>query len=393
MTAHAQAPAAHHAPAEPAGKHTLFVVFAVVFVAIAAIAVAVLYVHHHRRVEAERAALSREVALGPKVRVTQVGTTKEPRTLSLPGDVHGFDQTTLYAKLSGYIEDIRVDRGDHVAKGQLLATIWSPETQDDVVAAEHNAAIAKITATRYDGLAPAGVVSRQEQDNAEAQQHVTQAELGRARSLQRYTRIRAPFSGIVTARYVDPGALVPAATGSTQSSLPIVDLASIDELRIFVYLGQDAAPFVHPGDGAEIWQDELPDRRIPAKVTHVAGALDPRTRTMQVELDLDNRPWGMLPGTFAHVEIHVAEAKTPLLPADALVIRDGKTMVAEVQGDRVHYVEVDLGYNDGRSVRVLRGLAGGETIGLGVPIEVADGDVVQVVSQPPQAGQEASPGK
>ena len=100
----------------------------------------------------------------------------------------------------------------------------------------------------------------------------------------RYTRVRAPFDGIVTARYVDPGALVPAATGSTQALLPIVDLASVDTLRVFVYVGQDAAPFIHPGDGADVWQDELPDRHIPAKVAHVAGALDPRTRTMQVEL-------------------------------------------------------------------------------------------------------------
>jgi membrane fusion protein (multidrug efflux system) len=385
MTAHAQAPSAHGAPAAPPGKHTLFVVVGIVFVALAAIAVTALSLHRRHRVAAERGALEEEVAHGPKVRVIRIETTKEARVLSLPGDVHGFDQATLYAKLSGYIEEIHVDRGDRVTKGELLATIGSPETQDDVVAAEHNASIAKITASRYEGLAPAGIVSRQDRDTAEAQQHVTQAELGRARSLMRYTRVRAPFDGIVTARYVDPGALVPAATGSTQALLPIVDLASVDTLRVFVYVGQDGAPFIHPGDGAEVWQDELPERRIPAKVTHVAGALDPRTRTMQVELDVDNRPWGMLPGTFAHVEIHVAEAKTALLPADALVIRDGKTMAAEVEGGRVRYVPIDLGYNDGRNIRVLHGLSGGETVGLGVPIEVADGDVVQVVSQPPEA--------
>jgi RND family efflux transporter MFP subunit len=383
MTAHAQAPA-HRAPAEPSGKHTLFVVVGVVFVVAAAIVVAVLHLRRRHEVSAERAALQQEIARGPRVRVAQVGTTKEPRTLTLPGDVHGFDQTTLYAKLSGYIDEIRVDRGDHVTKGQLLATIFSPETQDDVLTAQHNASIAKITAGRYAGLAPSGIVSSQDRDNAEAQEHVTQSELGRARSLMRYTRIRAPFAGIVTARYVDPGALVPAATGSTQTSLPIVDLASVDTLRIFVYVGQDAAPFVHPGDGANVWQDELPDRHIPAKVTHVAGALDPHTRTMQVELDLDNRAFGMLPGTFAHVEIHVPEARTPLLPADALVIRDGKTMVAEVKDGHVHYVPIDLGYNDGRDIRVLSGLTGGETVGLGVPVEVADGDVVQVASQPAQ---------
>ena len=190
--------------------------------------------------------------------------------------------------------------------------------------------------------------------------------------------MRAPFAGIVTARYVDPGALVPAATASTQASLPIVDVASLDTLRIFVYVGQDVAPFVHPGDAADVWQDELPDRRIPAKVTYAAGALDPRTRTMQVEVDLDNRGIGMLPGTFAHVGLHVVEPRSPLISSDALVIRDGKTMVAEIQDGKVHYAEIDLGYNDGSNVRVLRGLTGGETVGIDVPVEAAEGSAVQI---------------
>jgi multidrug efflux pump subunit AcrA (membrane-fusion protein) len=183
----------------------------------------------------------------------------------------------------------------------------------------------------------------------------------------------------VTARYVDPGALVPAATESTQASLPIVDVASVDTLRIFVYLGQDVAPFVHAGDAVDVWQDELPDRRIPAKVTYTAGALDPRTRTMQVEVDLDNRDVGMLPGTFARVGVHVTEPKSPLISSEALVIRDGKTMVAEVHDGKAHYAEIGLGYNDGRDVRVLRGLSGGETIGVDVPVEVNEGAAVQVI--------------
>ncbi len=377
MTAHAQAAPAGHAPSPQTGHHAVLVTAGVLLVVLAAITVTVLYLHRRHATASDRAALEAEAARGPNVRVTQIKTTTEPRTVSLPGDVHGYDQTTLYAKLSGYIKEMRVDRGDHVAEGQLLATISSPETEDDVHAAENNAAIAKITASRYDGLAPAGVISRQDRDNAEAQQHIMQAELGRARSLMRYTLVRAPFAGIVTARYVDPGALVPAATGSTQTSLPIVDLASVDTLRVFVYVGQDIAPFVHPGDEAQVWQDELPDRRIPAKIAHTAGALDPRTRTMQIELDLDNRPWGILPGTFAHVEIRVPAVKTPLLPTEALVIRDGKTMVGDIRDGRVHYVEVALGYNDGRNVRVLRGLAEGDTVGLGLPVELNDGDVVQ----------------
>jgi multidrug efflux pump subunit AcrA (membrane-fusion protein) len=175
---------------------------------------------------------------------------------------------------------------------------------------------------------------------------------------------------------------VPAATGTTQSALPIVDVVRIDTVRVFVYVGQDVAPFVSTGDPATIWQDELPTRRIPAAVKFVSGALDPRTRTMQVEIDLDNRPWHVLPGTFVHVELHVTQdPPSPFVPDEAILIRDGRTAVGRIDGDRVHFVPVDVGYNDGRRVRVLRGLSGGETVAVDLPVEVRESDVVQPVTQ------------
>jgi RND family efflux transporter MFP subunit len=226
-------------------------------------------------------------------------------------------------------------------------------------------------------------VSLQDRDNAVAAKRIAEASLARAAAVHDYTTIRAPYDGVVTARYVDPGALVPAATGATTGALPIVDVADVDHLRVFSYLGQDVAPFVHKGDEATVWQDELPTRRIAAKVTFTTGALDPRTRTMQVEVDLDNRELGVLPGTFAHVDFRVGEAPSPLIPDEAIVIRNGQTMVATIADGRAHYVPVDLGYNDGRNVRVLRGLQGGETVGLDVPVEVQEGGRVQPVE--PQA--------
>jgi membrane fusion protein, multidrug efflux system len=189
---------------------------------------------------------------------------------------------------------------------------------------------------------------------------------------------------VVTMRYVDPGALVPAATGGTQSALPVVDLADTDTLRVFIHVGQDVAPFVRVGDAVTIWQDEMPTKRIPAAVTYAAGALDPRNRTMQVEIDLDNRSWAMLPGTFAHVELKLASPPSPLLPDEAIVIRDGKTMTCVVKDGHAHYVPVDLGYNDGRQVAVLGGLVGGETVGVDVPVEVEEGETVQPVPRPAQ---------
>ncbi len=388
MTTHIEA-SPHSGPGREASEHgadgnrprryPVFVASGIVLVGLVVVAVVLLRVHRAHVERRERAALESEAARGPRVRVTKVATTEGDRVVTLPGDVHGYNQTTLYAKVSGYVKDISVNRGDHVAAEQVLATIWSPETEEDVRTARNSAALAGITAKRIESLTPVGVTSEQDRDNAVTQRQISQSSLGRAQALLQYTVVRSPFAGVVTARYVDPGALVPAATESTQASLPIVDVASVETLRIFVYVGQDVAAFVHPGDAVDVWQDELPDRRIPAKVTYTAGALDPRTRTMQVEVDLDNRDIGMLPGTFARVGVHVTEPKSPLISSEALVIRDGKTMVAEVHDGKAHYAEIDLGYNDGRDVRVLRGLSGGETIGLDVPVEVNEGAVVQVI--------------
>jgi membrane fusion protein (multidrug efflux system) len=379
VTTHAEAtphtPPDEHRPR----RYPIFVGSAIVLVVLAILGVVALRVHRAHVEDRERRSLRGETALGPRVRVTRVQMTKGDRVVTLPGDVHAYNQSTLYAKVSGYVKDIHVNRGDHVKADQVLATIWSPETEEDVRTAESSATIAQITARRIEGLEPVGVASMQDRDNAVAQRRISQSGLGRARALLQYTVVKAPFDGVVTARYVDPGALVPAATASTQSLLPIVDVADLDTLRIFVYVGQDVAPFVHPGDAVDIWQDELPDRHIPAKVTYTTGALDPRTRTMQVEVDLDNRGIGMLPGTFAHVGLHVTEPTSPLISSEAFVIRDGKTMAPEIRGGKVHYADIDLGYDDGRGVRVLRGLAGGETVGLNVPVEVGEGDTVQPV--------------
>ncbi|MGD0674463.1 MAG: efflux RND transporter periplasmic adaptor subunit [Polyangiaceae bacterium] len=382
MTADAEHPALRGSGrgAARAGRHA--VILSVLIVVVAAAAVIGLRLERGHDVSVRRASLDRERANGVRLSVKKVTVRPEDRTVTLPGDVYGFSQTTLYAKVSGYVQSVRVERGQHVERGEVLAQIESPENEKDVVTAQHDWAIARINAIRAEQLAPSGVVSQQDRDNAAAQAKVARSSLGRAQAVLSYTTVRAPFDGVVTARYVDPGALVPAATGATQSALPIVDIADIDDLRVFVYVGQDAAPFVHAGDRATVWQDELPTRRITASVTHSTGALDVRTRTMQVEVDLDNRAWGILPGTFAHVELRFRGPPSPLIPDEAIVIRDGKTNVCVVHEGRAHYEEVKLGYNDGREVTVLGGLLGGETIGIDVPVEIGDGDVVQPTPAP-----------
>jgi RND family efflux transporter MFP subunit len=367
----------------PRARRVVLIV-GIVLVALAAVAIFLLNLHKRHVVAREREAMEQEQAKGPKVAVVKVETTPPEKTISLPGDVYGFNQATLYAKVSGYVKEIGVERGQRVKKGDVLARIEAPENESDVVTARNNMAIARLNANRAQTLAPSGVVSEQDRDNATAQQEISNSQLSHAIDLLAYTVVRAPFDGVVTMRYVDPGALVPAATAGTQTALPIVDVADTDTLRVFIHVGQDVAPFVKVGDEVTVWQDELPKRRIPAKVTFAAGALDPRSRTMQVEVDLDNRPWNILPGTYAHVDLKLQSPPSPLLPDEAIVIRDGKTVACIIQDGKAHYVDVELGYNDGRRVAVLGGLQGGETVAVDVPVEINEGDKVQAVERPPQ---------
>lgn len=363
-----------------ARRITGLVAIGVVSVAVAIVLLAGLHRAHAAR--SQRAQRESELGRGERITVARVDTTPLERTLTLPGDVHGYNEATLYAKVAGYVRDVRVQRGERVTRGEVLATIESPENRRDVASARDSFDLARVVAERTRTLTAQGLVAQQDRDNAVTQERVSRAALQRATDLLDYTAVRAPFDGVVSARYVDPGALVPAATGGTLSALPVVDVADVSVVRVFVYVGQDSAPFVHVGDEALVWQDELPDRRIPARVTYLSGALDPRTRAMQVELDIPNSQWDLLPGTFAHVRLRMAEPPSPLIPDDAIVVRDGKTHVVVVEEGKAHYVDVDLGYNDGSKVRVLRGLKGGETIGTNVPVEVEEGAPVQLASSP-----------
>jgi membrane fusion protein, multidrug efflux system len=330
---------------------------------------------HRRYVERRtRGARTEELDRGPRLAVTRVALSKTDRSLTLPADARPFAQATLVAKVGGYVREIRAERGQRVKEGQVLAVIEAPETAQDVAAAQSDAASKRRTAARARALAP-GVVSQQELDDALNDERVALANLRRASAQRGYTELRAPFDGVVTARYVDPGAYLPPST----SASPIVDVGTVDRLRIFVYVGQDAAAFVRPGDSVTLWQDELPEKRIPAAVSFVAGALDPRTRTMQCEIDLDNGRWGVLPGTFVRVTLQLHGPPSPSVPNEAIVMRDGRTMVALGEGEKVRFVEVELGMNDGRVTRVTRGLKGGESVGVNVPVEVQEGATVRPV--------------
>jgi len=172
---------------------------------------------------------------------------------------------------------------------------------------------------------------------------------------------------------------VPAATGSTQSALPVVDIADMDRLRIYVHLGQDIAPFVHEGDPVKITVDARPGEKLDAKVTRISRALEPRTRTMLSEIDVDNPGHRLYPGTFVHVALGVNAPPTPVVPAEALISQGAGLFVATVQDRRIHLVKVQTGIDDGKKVQILSGLKGDEVVALNLASSVSDGAPVQPV--------------
>jgi RND family efflux transporter MFP subunit len=352
---------------------------------LAIIFAALLFVRHHGRLEAEARRRRDDLARGPRVFVGEAHIATASRALTLPGDVRGFLQSTVYAKIAGYVKSMRVDKGDHVRAGQVLGVLESPEVDQQVAAAEADLLVKRRTFERYQRLVKKDFVSVQDFETVRAEYEVSQATLRQTLALREYETLRAPYAGVVTARYADPGTLVPAATGSTQSALPLVDVADLRRLRILAYVQQDAAPFVHAGDRVRIAVDQQPDLRIEAPVDRCAQALDPRTRTMLCEVWLENEH-RLYPGTFVHVTFQLAAPRAPIIDSSALILREDKPAVAVVRDEHVHFIPVRPGLDDGKTVQILDGLHAGERVVLSPSSELAEGDAVQAIVQQPAGG-------
>lgn len=363
-----------------------------VLVAVLAIGAAIMVNVSHRRALKKE---SEQRASGGKTRlVTAIASSGTPlRELALPAEAKPILQATIFAKTSGYMREIRVDKGARVKKDQILATILSPEIDAEVTAAKTTVNLKDQLAKRARLLESEGLESRQDRELADADLVTAQIALERALALQSYEVLRAPFDGVVTARYADPGALIPAATGSTSGGLPVVDVSVIDTLRVTLFVGQDAAPFVHAGDPAHIVSDERPEMAFDAKVTRVADALDPRTRTEIVEIELENHDRKLVPNSFVHATLKLKVAPYPLVPSEALLVRAGKTQVATVVDGKLHFVDVAVGSSTGKTVQLMSGVKAGDRVAVNVPSELEEGSVVDVAatSPSPSASTSAKP--
>ncbi len=328
---------------------------------------------------------SAESASGPiEVKVTKPRRQVITRTITLTANIEAYEQVSLYAKVAGYLKAIHVDIGDRVRKDQLLAALEVPEVDQQYRAAQSDVAerradlnkaradaeLANRTFVRSEGLRLKEAITQQDMDEARARHstadalvevaqsrlRAAQAHLDEVRTLLGYSQIISPFDGIVTRRFVDPGALLQAATASNNVT-PIVTVARVDTVRVFVDVPEPDAPFIAKGEPAVLRVQSLPHRTFKGGVTRYAGALDPSTRTMRTEVDLSSPDGVLRPGTFGDLAIRVVARPAVLtLRSDLIHHDDEGAFLYVLDSGRALKRAVQTGLASGDTVEILSGI-------------------------------------
>jgi RND family efflux transporter MFP subunit len=280
--------------------------------------------------------------------------------------VLALQEATIYAKVSGYLKTLTVDKGDSVKQGQLLAEIEVPELLADETQYKAESEVAR---TNYERMAEArqkapDLVVPQTVDDLRGQWEVAQAKLQRTQTLLEYARITAPFSGMTTARFVDPGAFIPAATtGSTPQSAALVTLMDYGRVRVQAFVPEQEVPFIKNGTPAKVSLEELPGRTFPGSVTRFAHALDPATKTMLTEIEIPNPDGEVRPGAYAGVQLELERKQNALLVAvQALLVEKAGTSVFTVVDGKAKKNPVQVGFNDGTNVEIVGGIQADQAV-------------------------------
>ena len=262
--------------------------------------------------------------------------------------------------------------------GQLLAEISTPEVDQQLAQARAQEEIAKLTADRWRDLLDKKVVSKQEYDQDEKAYEAAKANLQQLEKIQGFQQILAPFGGKIAARNIDVGTLVTAGTGN--SGTPLFSLVQSDVLRVYVFAPQENAPSIHEGLAAKIVLQEYPGQEFDGKVTRTAGALDPQSRTMQVEVQVPNQQGKLYAGMYGQVKFLLPDDNAPIVvPADAFVFRaQGPQVVTVTNDNRIHWQKISVGRDFGTQLEVLNGLKENTEVVMNPTDDLREGIEVQV---------------
>jgi RND family efflux transporter MFP subunit len=363
-----------------------------------------------RRTQELDAAAAQAASAPPRVTVTTVRRDTADAERVLPGTSLPLLEAAMFARATGYIKERRVDIGDRVQEGQLLAVISAPDIDDQLAQAQANLAQARATlalnqanaelarvvmerSQRIKTADPAAVPVEELQrqramvdttwasvETARASIKVNEAMVQRFTDLQGFEKIIAPFKGVITARNIDPGDLVSADSTARE----LFHLMRTDVLRVFVDVPQVFATGIRVGQGAAVYRREEPGKQYPGKVTRTADALNPATRTLRTEVDVPNPDDALRPGMYLQVKFHFRREVYPIrVPAAALVIGSGPPQVGVLDARHsVRYRTVELGRDYGAEVEVLSGLNDGDTVVVHPGDALPEGTVVDPVALP-----------
>ncbi len=356
---------------------------------ISIIVVAVVLIGIGKRVKNDRALQQRvEESAAAVVMTIRPALQTSGEELTLPGDVRAFADAPIYARTSGYLKSWKVDIGTRVKKGELLAEIDAPEidqqllqAQAELATATANATLARSTAERWLEQRSVDAVSQQEVDEKtgeaaarEALRDSAQANVKRLRELQGFKRIVAPFDGVITARNVDIGALVSAASGAE-----LFHIVADEKLRVYIQVPQVYAAQIKAGLEASLEFAERPGQRFTGKLVRSADAIDNETRTLRAEIEVDNSSAKLLPGAYAHVNLKLAAQPTLRLPINTLIFRKEGLQVATVDAQqKIHLQPIQLGRDYGTEVEVLAGLTADDRVVMNPPDAIAESQLVRI---------------
>jgi RND family efflux transporter MFP subunit len=345
----------------------------------------------------------------PALRIEKVKAIDTPKEIHLPATTQAFDAATIYARQSGYISQRRVDIGSRVKTNDLLAVISAPEVDDQLTQAraqlqqmqatleqtQATRALANVTNNRFTPLVKQGWETQQTGDQnfynlaaqnaavdvAKSNIQAQKAQIARLERLQSYERVVAPFDGVITLRNIDIGSLV---TADATSGTPLFAIAHDNVLRVQVHVPQDVALQLKPGMEATLDIQELPGRKFTGKVARTANSLDPSTRTLLVEADVDNPDRTLSPGLYGTVHFMVPRpGPVIVVPSSALIFDQNGMQVAIYSDGAAHLQKVDISQDDGAQVQIASGLQPGQDIIVGPPAGLADGAKVKPAQQKP----------
>jgi len=321
--------------------------------------------------------------------------------LVLPGNMYAYVDSPIYARTDGYLEKWYFDIGAHVRKGQLLATIASPEVDQelaqakaDLATAIANSSYAKKQAARYTELLKNNAVATQDTENFVTQAASTstqvksaQANVDRLQQLVGFEKVYAPFTGVITARDVDIGTLINAGAGS-EGGREMFHMDDERVMRVYVNVPQVDSPSCTPGTPADLTLEQYSGKRFHGKVVRTASAVDPTSRTLLVEVDVPNPKGALVPGDYTevHFQLHLVK-QTLIIPAAALLFRqEGLRVATVVDGNKAKLLPITIGQDDGSVVQVTEGLTPDDLVIQSPPDSIIDGEIVRVVQPNSEGG-------